>query len=123
LATILVDSDVFIRIFRGDAALKQKVDALDASINTVIYLELLQGARNARQARDTEAYLARFKLIHLTPAISARAVALVRAYSRASGLRLADALIAATCLEENLQLLTFNTKDFQIVQGLTLTTL
>ncbi len=40
---MMIDTDVFIRIFRGDAALKAKVDALstDAAINTVVYLELI----------------------------------------------------------------------------------
>ncbi len=59
---MMIDTDVFIRIFRGDAALKTKVDALstDAAINTVVYLELIQGAQNDQQLRDTEAYLTRF---------------------------------------------------------------
>jgi predicted nucleic acid-binding protein len=56
----MIDTDVFIRIFRGDAALKAKVDALaaDAAINTIAYLELLQGAQSTQQMRDIEAYLA-----------------------------------------------------------------
>ena len=123
MATVLIDTDVFVRIFRGDASLKQKVDALDAGVSAIVYLELLQGALNKRQARDTEAYLARFALLHLTPSISARAIDIVRSYSQTSGLRLADALIAATCLEENLPLLSFNIKDFRQVQGLTLMTI
>ncbi len=57
MATLMIDTDVFIRIFRGDAALKAKVDALaaNAAINTVVYLELIQGAQNEQQLRDTEA--------------------------------------------------------------------
>lgn len=123
MATVLIDTDVFIRIFRGDATLKQKVDALDAGVSLIVVLELLQGCRNARQMRDTEAYLTNFTQFPLTPASSTRAVDLVRAYSRTTNLRLADALIAATCLEHNLPLLTFNLKDFRAVQGLALTTI
>ncbi len=57
MATLMIDRDVFIRILRGDAALKAKVDALaaNAAINTVVYLELIQGAQNEQQLRDTEA--------------------------------------------------------------------
>lgn len=68
----MIDTDVFIRIFRGEAGLKAKVDALaaDAAINTVIYLELIQGTQNEQQLRDTEAYLTRFTLLPLTPAAS-----------------------------------------------------
>ena len=125
MATLVIDTDVFIRIFRGDAALKTKVDALahDAAINTVVYLELIQGAQNAQQLRDTEAYLARFMLLPLTHAVSIKAIELVRIYALTHGLRLADSLIAATCVEENLPLLTFNVKHFRSIQGLTLTTI
>ncbi len=125
MATLMIDTDVFIRIFRGDAALKAKVDALaaDAAINTVVYLELIQGAQNEQQLRDTEAYLTRFMLLPLTPAVSTKAAELVRIYARAHGLRLADALIAATCIEENLPLLTFNIKHFHSLQGLNLITI
>ena len=105
--------------------LKAKVDALaaDGAINTVVYLELLQGAQNNQQLRDTEAYLARFTLLPLTPESSNRAIGLVRLYARTHGLRLADSLIAATCIEENLPLLTFNLKHFRSIQGLSLTTI
>jgi predicted nucleic acid-binding protein len=119
----MIDTDVFIRIFRGDGALKVKVDALatDAAVNTIVYLELLQGAQNAQQSRDTQAYLARFTLLPLTPAVSNKAIELVRLHARAHGLRLADSLIAATCIEENLSLLTFNFKHFRSIQDLNLT--
>ncbi len=116
MATVMIDTDVFIRIFRGDAA-----------INTIVNLELIQGAQNEQQlqqqSRDTEAYLTRFMLLSLTPAVSIKAIELVRTYARSHGLRLPDSLIAATCIEENLPLLTFNVKHFRSIQGLTLTTI
>ncbi len=125
MATLMIDTDVFIRIFRGDDALKAKVDAIaaDAAINTVVYLELVQGAQNEQQLRDTEAYLARFTLLSLTPAVSTKAIQLIKTYVRTHGLRLADSLIAATCIEGNLPLLTFNVKHFRSIQDLTLTTI
>lgn len=125
MATLMIDMDENIRIFRGDAALKAKIDALaaDAAINTIVYLELLQGAQNAQQLRDTEAYLSRFTLLPLTPKASSKAIELVRLYARTHGLRLADSLIAATCIEENLPLLTFNVKHFHSIQGVRLSTI
>jgi len=125
VATLMIDTDVFIDIFRGDATLKAKVDALaaNAAINTIVYLELIQGAQNAQQLRNIEAYLTRFTLRSLTSEASSKAIELVRTYTRAHGLRLADSLIAATCIEENLPLLTFNVKHFRPIQELTLTTI
>ena len=45
---------------------------------------------------------------------------LIRQYSLSHGLRLADALIAATALVYELELLTVNQKDFRIIPELAL---
>jgi len=52
------------------------------------------------------------------PSISTRTIDLIRTYSNTHGLLLADALIAATCLENDLTLVTYNVKDFHFIQGL-----
>jgi len=46
------------------------------------------------------------EIISITANISSRAMSLIDEYALTSGLRLADALIAATALETNLTLLT-----------------
>ena len=58
------------------------------------------------------------QIIPLDPAISERAMVLIDAHALADGLRLADALIAATALEHNLALLTGNTKHFSALAQL-----
>lgn len=58
-------------------------------------------------------------MLHLTPAISQRACALVDAFALSHGLRLADALIGATAMEHQLTLLSANLKHFASIQGLT----
>jgi len=75
-------------------------------------LELIQGAKNKDEVRKIEEYLTRFDLIHFDSVISWHSIRLIRNYSKSHGLMLPDAVIAATCLEHNLSLITFNTKDF-----------
>ena len=113
----LIDTNIFSRIFKGDAALKTFVEALDAAIDSIIYLELIQGAKDKREVQQIEKYLTRFGLIHFSEDISKRAIELVRAYSKSHGLMLADAVIAATRLENDLTLVTFNVKDFRFIKG------
>ena len=50
--------------------------------------------------------------------ISQRAMSLIDIHTLSIGLRLADALIAATALEHQLTLLTGNTKHFIKIDGL-----
>jgi len=42
-------------------------------------------------------------------------IELVRTYSKSHGLMFGDAIIAATCLENDLILITYNVRDFQFI--------
>jgi len=53
--------------------------------------------------------------------VSRKAIELVRTYSKSHGLMFGDAIVAATCLENNLILITYNVKDFRFVNGLKIT--
>src|SRR5207253_8712993 len=97
----------------GDKDVKDFIETLNAAVCTVIYVECLQGSKSIREKRIVESYLTRFELNHIKVDISIRTVDLIRTYSNTHGLLLADALIAATCLDVNLTLVTYNVNDFQ----------
>lgn len=118
MAEFLIDTNVFSRVFTGDKDVKQFVETLDAAVDVVVYVECLQGSKSNREKAIVEGYLARFEMHLLTPEISQRTIALIRTYSNTHGLVLADALIAATCLEYGLTLVTYNLNDFRFIQGL-----
>jgi tRNA(fMet)-specific endonuclease VapC len=117
---VIVDTNVFAAIFGGDAALKVAVDLYDKAINTIIYLELIQGSKSKAEVQHVEKYLQYFALLHCDVQESHRAIDLVRTYSGSHGLLLADAMIAASCLEKDYALLTFNVRDFHFISGLRL---
>lgn len=118
MAEHLPDTNIFIAILKGDAALKTLVENSDSAINTIVYLELIQGAKNKSEVNKIEKYLNRFELIHFDRAISQRAIELIRTYSKSHGLMLPDAVIASTCLENDLILMTYNDKDFRFIKNL-----
>ena len=114
----LADTNVFVAVFKGDLTPKSFVESVSPAINTIVYLELIQGAKTKDEVRKIEEYLTRFELIHFDNAVSWHSIRLVREYSKSHGLMLPDAVIAATCLENNLRLITFNTRDFSFIDGL-----
>ncbi|MBA2495071.1 MAG: type II toxin-antitoxin system VapC family toxin [Acidobacteria bacterium] len=114
----LIDTNIFIALLKGNAKLKSFVETLACAIDTIVYVELIQGAKNKAEVRKIEKYLTRFELIHFNKIISQRAIKLIRSYSKSHGLMLGDAIIAATCLENNLTLITYNAKDFRFINGL-----
>lgn len=114
----LVDTNIFIHILKGNAELASLVDGLNCAIDTTVYVELIQGSKNKADVEKIELALTEYKLIHFSEDISRRTIALIRTYSKSHGLLYADAVIAATCVENDLTLLTLNNRDFRFIKGI-----
>ncbi|HLA96777.1 MAG TPA: type II toxin-antitoxin system VapC family toxin [Pyrinomonadaceae bacterium] len=114
----IIDTNILIGVLRGDRELASFVESLDCAIDTTIYVELIQGAKNKADVASIERALGQFQLFHFDESISRRTIDLIRSYSKSHGLMFGDAVIAATCLENDLKLVTFNVKDFRFIKGL-----
>ncbi len=114
----LIDTNIFILILKGDAKLKSFIESLSCALDTTVYAELIQGAKNKSEVIKIEKYLTRFELIHFNKEISQKTLELLRKYSKSHSLMFADAIIAAVCLEKDLTLLTCNVKDFRFIKNL-----
>jgi len=109
VADLLIDTDVFIDHLRGSAELKVGRNRLHYSVVTRV--ELFSG----NSASDLSArLLAPFREIPVDRAIAERSGRI----RRETGIRVPDALIAATALERGLTLTTRNRRDFATVRGL-----
>lgn len=109
MADLLVDTDAFIDHLRGAKELKPGRHRLHYSV--VTRAELFAG----NTATDLSIQLlAPFKEIAVDRPIAERAGRVAREF----GLRLPDALIAATALEHQLSVVTRNVKHFEQVRGL-----
>jgi predicted nucleic acid-binding protein len=115
---MLIDSDVLVWHTRGHVGAARRLGNIRPwRISVVTYIELVQGCRDKRELLQLKKGLAgrRTEIVPLTPAISQRAADLVEAMALSHGLRLADALIAATAVEHQAVLLTGNRKHFVAV--------
>lgn len=111
MADILVDTDVFIDHLRGAAELRPGTHRLHYSV--VTRAELIAGT----SASDAVVrLLAPFREMPVDRAVAERAGRI----RRESGIRMPDALIAATALEHSLTLATRNRRDFDRVRQLRL---
>jgi toxin FitB len=113
VADILVDTDIFIDHLRGSAELKPGRNRLHYSV--VTRAELFAG--NSATDLVTQV-LAPFRELVVDRPVAERAGRVAREFQ----LRMPDALIAATALENGLTLTTRNRKDFDRVRGLRLRT-
>jgi predicted nucleic acid-binding protein len=111
VADLLIDTDVFVDHLRGAAALQPGRHRVHYSVIT--RAELYAG----NSATDlTAQLLAPFRELPVDRDVAERAGRVAREF----GVRLPDALIAATALEHGLSLMTRNRKDFETIRGVRL---
>jgi predicted nucleic acid-binding protein len=121
----LVDSDVLIEFLRNSTRATHRLDQLsELCFSAVTWMELLQGCRDKRELAALEKDMRQWKAqrLSLTPSITDRAIDLIGRYAASSGLRIADALIAATAIEHERTLLTGNVRHFRSIEGLRIET-
>jgi predicted nucleic acid-binding protein len=120
---MLFDTDILIWFFRGNEKAARTLEDCDQRhISVVSYLELLQGAKNKAEIKLIRGFLKDFGfvLLPLTENIGHRASVYMEEYCLRIQLCLADALIAATAVENNLTLLTGNSRHYKCIGELDL---
>lgn len=120
---LIFDTDVIIWAFRkNDAAEKLLINTEDILISAVSYMELLQGVLNKQELQKILKFLNVFdvQILDITPEITRRAMKYVEDYALSDSMELADALIAATAVENGESLCTANGKHYKCVPGLLL---
>ena len=118
---MLFDTDVIIWLTRGNEKAAKAVDgASQRYMSIMTRMELLQGAKDKTHLSQVESFIAEydFVVLPLTDNIGHRALIYVEEYSLAHGLRVNDAIIAATAVESNLPLCSSNIKHYKSIKDL-----
>lgn len=120
---MIFDTDVLIWFLRGDEKAFEAVErSIPFSISIVTYMELMQGMRNKQEAEKMKkAFKAMgVEIIPIDESVSFQAAQYVENYALSNSMELADALIAATCVQRNEALFTANDKHYKVVKDLQL---
>ena len=99
---MLIDTDVVVWLFRGrESARSTIIDCPTVELSAVTYMELVQGVRDKRELSLLRQAISdnAWRIVPIGEAISHRATLYVENHASAHGLRLADALIAATAVD------------------------
>ena len=120
---MLFNTDIFIWIQRGNQKAAHLVDRdVDRFLSVQTYMELLQGTESRQHHDYTKSFLKdfAFQVLPLTENIGHRAAVYMEEYTFSHGLRVGDAIIAATAAENNMVLCTSNAKHFKPIKDLKL---
>jgi hypothetical protein len=120
MTDFLVDTDVLVDISKGNPDAADFVDALPGGlfISRVSAMELIIGARDKREQMIIEGFISQYQIKELSDSIGQEAYRYVKQYAKSHGLALADALIAATAIGNDLTLVSRNEKHFRPIRGL-----
>jgi predicted nucleic acid-binding protein len=120
---VIFDTDVLIYAQRGSPQAALAIDSAgDRCVSVLSLMELLQGARDKADLRIIKRFMVElsFAALPLSENVGHRALVYIEEYGLSSGLRAADAIIAATAVEAAMPLITANAKHFRAIKDLDL---
>jgi predicted nucleic acid-binding protein len=118
---MIIDTDVLIDYFRGSDNAKNIIARnIPFSISAITLMELLQGSRDKEMSAVVERQFRVWgvTVIQISESVSIRAIQFVREFALSHGMQAMDALIAATAIVSEEELLTGNAKHFRNIPGL-----
>lgn len=118
---MIIDTDVLIWYLRGNEKARERVeDNIPFSISVVTYMELIQGMRNKNELKLFQKQIQKWNtdIIQIDKEISSRAMFYVQEYALSHSMMLADALIAATVVQNNENLITANDKHYKFIPNI-----
>ena len=117
---LLIDTDVMIDFLRGHpkAVALVKKHSSRIILSSIVAAELYAGARGDEELDTLDNLVSLFRVIPVSPSLARAGGLNKRDYSKANGVGLADAIVAATCQAENAELKTLNIKHYPMLKGL-----
>ncbi len=124
---IICDTDVIIDYWKAanprhlrTKEVIAKIGLENVAISVITELELLKGAINKTDQNRIIKNLESLSSLNINDAITVRTIGLIHSYSLSHNLEFPDAFIAATAIETDFELYTYNINDYKFIPGLTL---
>ena len=119
---VVLDTNVLIEILKNNQQTINQVENIEQKlcVSVISATELIYGARDKLELKKLQRFLELFLVLYIDQSISKLSLELVVQYSKSHTLDIPDSLIAATCIQHNSELLTYNVKDFRFIPELSL---
>lgn len=118
----LVDTDILIDLAKGNQGAISYLDSLGEpwSVSIMTAMEVIVGAMDKREMAKIDEFLAAFHVIQFGRETGEKAYGLLKTFSKSHGLRIFDAIVAATAIVADRILVTRNQKHFRMIPELRL---
>ena len=119
----MLDTCILIDFLRGNPNVYDLFvtdENIKLSMSTITMMELVIGAFNKREVNFIQKAFSKIEIIYIDKEISKMAEDLIIKYSKSHNLQIDDALIAATSLNMDVELITYNVSDFRYIPDIKL---
>jgi len=118
--SFLLDTDILVDFFRGygKAVTFVNVNSSRIILSSIVIAELYASVKGESELTVLENFVSLFQILPVTSEIAKTGGLYKRDYGKSHGVGLADAIIAATCEAENVELKTLNIKHYPMINGL-----
>ena len=123
MAIVFIDTNIVIEYIKkwDNEKIIEFVDSFDrVYINDVVIMELYQGARDKRELNYIKKKIMKFEVLKMNQEIISLAREILDRYTLSHNTKIMDALIASTVIMYNIDLYTFNKKDFRYLEQVNL---
>jgi len=119
----LLDTCILVDFLRGNKSIYDILvnnKNVNLSMSTITMMELMLGAFNKKEVLYIQKAFSNINIIYINEKISKLGQELLINYNKSHNLVIDDALIAATSLVTELELMTYNKADFQYIPNIKL---
>ena len=115
---VLCDTNVLIHAFNGDVFTINQMEVIgfeNVLLSSITVMELLQGMKNNKELALMKKKIKYYDVVQFDERISEKSIELIEKYKLSHNLQIPDAIIGATAIVHQIELYTYNKKDFEFM--------
>jgi predicted nucleic acid-binding protein len=120
---VLCDTNILIHAFNGNTTTIEALEEIGFAnivLSSITTMELLQGMGNKAELAQMKKKIKYYDIIHFDSHISQKSIELIEGFKLSHHLQIPDAIIGATAIVNEIELFTYNKKDFDFMPNITL---
>ena len=120
---VLCDTNIFIHAFNGSSQTLHALDQIGFAnilISSISVMELYQGMGNKNELQKMKENIQYYDIVEVDLQTSKLARELLEKFNLSHGLLIPDAIIGACSIVHQIELFTYNVKDFRFMPGISL---
>ena len=120
---VLCDTNILIHAFNGHSETLTHLNQIGHQhiiLSSITVMELYQGMGNKSELAQMKSKIRYYDVVDFDESVSKLAQNLIEEFSLSHGLKIPDAIIGATAVCYQIELFTYNLKDFRFIPGIIL---